>query len=66
VLTSFYTAELTAFLTLTDTTLPVKNLEDLKNSPNAKWVAVAGGTFQSIVEVTGYTYLSGSFHWYHC
>jgi hypothetical protein len=30
VLTSFYTAELTAFLTLTDTSLPIKNFDDFK------------------------------------
>ena len=51
VLTSFYTAELTAFLTLVDSTLPVKNLDDLRDRAGAKWVGIAGGTFQTIVEV---------------
>ena len=51
VLTSFYTAELTAFLTLVDSTLPVKNLDDLRYRAGAKWVGIAGGTFQTIVEV---------------
>ena len=51
VLTSFYTAELTAFLTLVDSSLPIKNLEDLKNVQSAKWIAIAGATFQNMVEV---------------
>jgi hypothetical protein len=50
-LTSFYTAELTAFLTLVDSSLPVQNLQDLKNDPSAKWIAIAGATFQNMVEV---------------
>lgn len=39
-MTSFYTAELTAFLTLTETSLPVNDLAELRNDVNAKWIGV--------------------------
>ena len=56
VLTSFYTAELTAFLTLADNTLPVNNLQQLQADQNAKWVAVSGDAFQTMVEVIFYSF----------
>ena len=52
VLTSFYTPQLTAYLTLSDTTPPIKSLQDLSNSPDAKWISVSGNSFQGMVEVS--------------
>ena len=34
-----------------DTTPPIKSLQDLSNSPDAKWISVSGNSFQGMVEV---------------
>jgi len=52
VVTAFYTAELTAVLTLTRPELPVSTLNDLHTLKDAKWVAVKGAQTRLILEVT--------------
>ena len=42
--------QLTAVLTLTDPSLPVRDLDQLNDDGGASWVAEGGGAFQSIVE----------------
>ena len=46
VITSFYTAELTAVLTLSTNDLRVNNLNELKEDSGAKWVAVEGAQME--------------------
>ena len=54
VLTSFYTAQLTAYLTLTGQVHPVSNMDDLINRPHppAKWLAIEGYGFKNLLEVS--------------
>ena len=53
VLTSFYTAQLTAYLTLTDSKFLVNNFQELLDRPHppAKWLALKGSGFQAMLEV---------------
>lgn len=48
-LSAFYTANLTAFLTLSKFTLDIENAVDLFKK-NYKWVAPEGGTVQYIIK----------------
>ncbi|XP_048512132.1 glutamate receptor ionotropic, delta-1 isoform X2 [Athalia rosae] len=48
ILTSFYTANLTAFLTLSQFTLPINSASDLANK-NQKWIATRGDAVDRIV-----------------
>ena len=53
VITSFYTAELTAVLTLTASELPVTNLSDLEvPDSTARWVAVNGSEINILLKVS--------------
>lgn len=51
ILTSFYTANLTAFLTLSRFTLPIQNVEDIAN-PMYKWAALEGDAIEYSVRVS--------------
>ncbi|VVC44599.1 Hypothetical protein CINCED_3A012347 [Cinara cedri] len=50
ILTSFYTANLTAFLTLSKFTLPIKRLEDIADN-EYRWIASEGSAVEYIVKV---------------
>lgn len=50
ILTAFYTANLTAFLTLSRFTLPIENVEDIAES-NKQWFAAKGGPVEYAVMV---------------
>lgn len=50
ILTSFYTANLTAFLTLSRFTLPIQSIEDIAN-PMYKWAALEGDAIEYSVKV---------------
>lgn len=50
ILTSFYTANLTAFLTLSKFTLPIKRIEDIANN-KYRWIASEGSAVEYIVKV---------------
>ena len=54
ILTSFYTAHLTAFFTLSAPKNPVGNLVELTQRPHppAKWVSVRGIIFQDLLKVS--------------
>eukprot|EP00095_Tigriopus_kingsejongensis_P010358 maker-scaffold466_size163480-snap-gene-0.17 protein:Tk10358 transcript:maker-scaffold466_size163480-snap-gene-0.17-mRNA-1 annotation:"hypothetical protein L798_04829" len=58
VITSFYTAELTAVLTLSQQELPVKNMEDLRYRHGAKWVAIDGAEMTILQKDHYFQYLS--------
>ncbi|XP_066999764.2 glutamate receptor ionotropic, delta-1 [Anabrus simplex] len=61
ILTSFYTANLTAFLTLSKFTLPIENAYDVARW-RYKWVAQRGGAIEHIIAVNpDYAYLNKSF-----
>lgn len=49
ILTSFYTANLTAFLTLSKFTLPIKRIEDIANN-EYRWVSSEGSAVEYIVK----------------
>lgn len=51
VITSFYTAELTAVLTLSQSELPVQNMEQLRYREGAKWVAIDGAEMAILQKV---------------
>lgn len=50
ILTSFYTANLTAFLTLSRFTLPIHSVEDIAN-PIYRWIALEGDAIEYSVKV---------------
>lgn len=50
ILTSFYTANLTAFLTLSKFTLPIKRIEDIANN-EYRWISSEGSAVEYIVKV---------------
>lgn len=50
ILTSFYTANLTAFLTLSRFTLPIHSVEDIAN-PVYRWTALEGDVIEYSVKV---------------
>lgn len=49
ILTSFYTANLTAFLTLSKFTLPYNSMEDIRDH-NQKFVATRGGAVEYAIK----------------
>lgn len=51
ILTSFYTANLTAFLTLSRFTLPIQNVDDIAN-PIYQWAALEGDAIEYSVRVS--------------
>ncbi|KAI5739112.1 hypothetical protein M8J77_015140 [Diaphorina citri] len=52
ILTAFYTANLTAFLTLSQFTLPIHSVEDIANPTNT-WCAEAGGAVEYSIKEDG-------------
>lgn len=50
ILTSFYTANLTAFLTLSKFTLPIKSIDDIA-SDEYRWISSEGSAVEYIVKV---------------
>ena len=52
-ITSFYLAQLTAYLTLTEIDHKITTLDDFKERPHppATWLALANTSFQSLIEV---------------
>lgn len=50
ILTSFYTANLTAFLTLSKFTLPIKRIEDIANN-EYRWISSEGSAVEYIVKM---------------
>jgi len=50
ILTSFYTANLTAFLTLSKFTLPIKKIEDIASN-EYRWISSEGSAVEYIVKV---------------
>ncbi|XP_026810663.1 ionotropic receptor 93a isoform X1 [Rhopalosiphum maidis] len=50
ILTSFYTANLTAFLTLSKFTLPIKRIEDIASN-EYRWISSEGSAVEYIVKV---------------
>lgn len=50
ILTSFYTANLTAFLTWSKFTLPIHSVEDIAK-PDYKWIALEGDAVEYSVKV---------------
>ncbi|CAG0879082.1 unnamed protein product [Cyprideis torosa] len=50
VICAFYTANLTAFLTLAKYELPIKSLADLESKPHYRWKAPKGSALQSLIE----------------
>ena len=51
VITSFYTAELTAVLTLSQEGLPVNNLAELQSLKGATWIAIDGAELTLLRQV---------------
>ncbi|XP_059079423.1 glutamate receptor ionotropic, kainate glr-3-like [Tigriopus californicus] len=58
VITSFYTAELTAVLTLSQSELPVQNMEQLRYREGAKWVAIDGAEMAILQKDESFQYLT--------
>ncbi|XP_064100098.1 glutamate receptor ionotropic, delta-2-like isoform X1 [Macrobrachium nipponense] len=53
IVTSFYTANLTAFLTFNGLKLPIRNIQDLTNDPSISWVAYSEGALVDIIKNHG-------------
>ncbi|ROT62633.1 hypothetical protein C7M84_019508, partial [Penaeus vannamei] len=51
IVTSFYTANLTAYLTFNSLVLPIEKAEDLAKYPDIKWVAFRDGALADIIMV---------------
>ena len=51
VMTSSYTAGLTAFMTSNNSPLPVNSIHDLVERPQSKWVTVSGTALEDFIKV---------------
>lgn len=51
IVTSFYTANLTAYLTFNSLVLPIEKAEDLARDPDIKWAAFRDGALADIIMV---------------
>ncbi|XP_042235204.1 glutamate receptor ionotropic, kainate 2-like isoform X3 [Homarus americanus] len=49
IVTSFYTANLTAFLTFNGLKLPIEKVEDLENLPGVSWLAFRDGALVEVI-----------------
>ncbi|XP_068230785.1 glutamate receptor ionotropic, delta-2-like [Palaemon carinicauda] len=53
IVTSFYTANLTAFLTFNGLKLPIQNVKDLAQDPSISWIAYNDGALVEIIKNHG-------------
>lgn len=51
IVTSFYTANLTAFLTFNGLQLPITDVEDLAKYPQITWLASPDGAVVDVIKV---------------
>ena len=57
IVTSFYTANLTAFLTFNDLDLPVKSIYDLKDRSDLTWLAASDGALEEYIQVSYFLHI---------
>lgn len=51
IVTSFYTANLTAFLTFNGLVLPIERVQDLGRIPDISWLAFGDGAIVEVITV---------------
>ena len=51
IVTSYYIAQLTAFMAKVDSSFPVNNLEELVNSSTSKWITISGTALEASIKV---------------
>ena len=51
IMTSYYIAQLTAFMAKVDNSFSVNNLEELVNSSTAKWMTISGTALEASIKV---------------
>ena len=51
IITSYYIAQLTAFMAKADNSLPINNLEEMIQTPYTKWMAVKGTALEAFINV---------------